>query len=106
MQPEFGPRRGKVLRAIVVEHIRTAEPVGSGAVASRYRLGVSSATIRNEMSRLEELGYLRQPHTSAGRVPTDSGYRYYVDTLPGRSDLREAQRQAIARFFGAPVPDV
>ena len=106
MQAPLEPRRGRVLRAIVVEHIRTAEPVGSGAIATRYRLGVSSATIRNEMSSLEELGFLRQPHTSAGRVPTDSGYRYYVDTLPGRADLREAQRQAIARFFGQPVPDI
>jgi heat-inducible transcriptional repressor len=103
---ELGPRRSAVLRAVVTEHIRTAEPVGSEAVATRYRLRVSSATVRNDMSFLEELGYLTQPHTSAGRVPTDSGYRHYVDSLPQTGRLREPQQQAISAFFGDVVPDV
>lgn len=106
MHEGLGERKGAVLRAVVVEHIRTAEPVGSGAIARRYRLRVSPATIRNDMAALEDLGYLAQPHTSAGRIPTDSGYRYYVDSLPDHAALREAQRRAIALFFGEPAPDV
>jgi len=87
-----------VLRAVVEEYVRTGEPVGSETVSERHSLGVSSATIRNEMSALEELGYLSHPHTSAGRAPTDLGYRRYVDMLPpGR--LRDTQRRAIADFF-------
>jgi heat-inducible transcriptional repressor len=90
----------------VADYIRTADPVGSGAVAVRYRLGVSPATIRNDMAALEEFGYLTQPHTSAGRIPTDRGYRFYVDTLPRRARLTDAHRQAIAEFFGEAPPDV
>jgi transcriptional regulator of heat shock response len=97
-------RKSTVLRAVVSDYIRTGEPVGSAAVAKRYRLGVSSATVRNDMAALEELGFLHQPHTSAGRVPTDRGYRFYVDTLPRRSWLPDRQQQAIDRFFGdAPI---
>ena len=103
---DLGQRKGTVLRAVVTEHIRTGEPVGSGAVVTRYRLRVSPATIRNDMSALEDLGYLAQPHTSAGRVPTDPGYRYYVDTSPRATQLREAHRQAIDRFFGEAQPDL
>lgn len=98
-------RKATVLRAVVSEYIRTGEPVGSAAVATRYRLGVSSATVRNDMAALEELGFLQQPHTSAGRVPTDRGYRFYVDTLPRRPTLPERQQQAIDRFFGAAPVD-
>ncbi len=103
---ELGQRKGTVLRAVVTEHIRTGEPVGSGAVVTRYRLRVSPATIRNDMAALEDFGYLAQPHTSAGRIPTDSGYRYYVDTSPRAAMLREAHKQAIARFFGDAQPDL
>lgn len=74
-------RKKEILRAVIREHILTAEPIGSRTLAKNYDLGVSSATIRNEMADLEELGYLEQPHTSAGRVPSDLGYRYYVDVL-------------------------
>jgi heat-inducible transcriptional repressor len=74
-------RKRRVLQAIIDDYVRTAEPVGSRAIARRHGLGVSSATIRNEMADLEEMGYLEQPHTSAGRVPSDKGYRYYVDCL-------------------------
>lgn len=106
MQRPLGTRKAAVLRAVVRDYIRTAEPVGSGAIAQRYRLGVSSATIRNEMAALEEQGYVRQPHTSAGRVPTDLGYRFYVDTLPARPRLSDAHERAIDTFFDEAVPDV
>ncbi|HXE73815.1 MAG TPA: heat-inducible transcriptional repressor HrcA [Candidatus Nitrosotenuis sp.] len=74
-------RQQKILLAVIREHVRTAEPVGSGQVARRYALNCSAATIRHEMARLEEMGYLGQPHTSAGRLPLDRAYRFYVDRL-------------------------
>lgn len=74
-------RKASILEAVINHYISTAEPVGSKVIADGYDLGVSPATIRHEMSVLEELGYLAQPHTSAGRIPTDKGYRYYVDSL-------------------------
>lgn len=74
-------RKKLVLQAIIDDYIETAEPVGSRAIARRYNLGVSPATIRNEMADLEETGYLQQPHISAGRIPSDKGYRFYVDVL-------------------------
>lgn len=85
-----------MLRAVVTDYIRSAEPVGSGTVAVRYRLGVSPATIRNDMALLTEMGFLEQPHTSAGRIPTDLGYRFYVDTLPDPPQITPGQRRAIA----------
>jgi heat-inducible transcriptional repressor len=106
MQARLEERKARVLRAVVQDYIRTAEPVGSGTIVRRYRLGVSPATVRNEMASLEDLGYLVQPHTSAGRIPTDSGYRFYVDALPTRITLSEANRQAISEFFGEMPPDV
>jgi heat-inducible transcriptional repressor len=90
-------RKADVLRAVVHDYIRTGEPVGSGTVAPG--VGVSPATVRSEMAALEELGYLVQPHTSAGRVPTDLGYRFYVDHLPQRRWLSSPQRQEIDGFF-------
>jgi heat-inducible transcriptional repressor len=103
---ELGPRKAAVLRAVVEEHIRTGEPVGSETVSESPELGVSSATIRNEMAALEELGYLSHPHTSAGRTPTHAGYRYYVDALPHRTKLRETQRRAITQFFQKTATDM
>lgn len=99
VEPELGARKAEVLRAVVEEYVRTGEPVGSETVAERSGLGVSSATIRNELAALEELGYLMHPHTSAGRIPTEAGYRRYVDSLPSGGRMREAQRRAIAGFF-------
>lgn len=103
---ELSERKATILRSLVQLHIRTGEPIGSEAVAAGSTLGVSSATIRNELSALEELGYLSQPHTSAGRVPTDLAYRLYVDMLPARSRLRDVERLAIVHFFDEALADV
>lgn len=80
-------RKRRVLQAVTDDYIATAEPVGSRTIARKYNLGVSPATIRNEMADLEEAGYLKQPHTSAGRIPSDLGYRYYVDSLMSPTEL-------------------
>src|SRR5215210_2717958 len=92
-------RRLAVLRAIVEDYVATQEPVGSKALVERHHLGVSPATVRNDMAVLEEEGYLRQPHTSAGRVPTDKGYRLFVDRLSRIKPLSPAERRAIERFL-------
>ena len=84
---ELSARKKLILKTIIGDYIRTAEPVGSKAIASRPELRFSSATIRNEMSELEEMGYLEKPHTSAGRIPSPAGYRLYVDELMGKPDL-------------------
>src|SRR6202140_2149754 len=86
-KPELDKRKAFILATVVYEYINTAEPVGSVTLAQKYNLGVSSATIRNEMAELEAGGYLVQPHTSAGRVPSDSGYRTYVDRLMAHETL-------------------
>jgi heat-inducible transcriptional repressor len=91
-------RKARVLQALVEEYIRTGEPVSSAAILERSALDVSSATIRNELARLESYGFVAQPHTSAGRVPTHQGYRYYVDHCsPAR--LRSATHDRIRSFF-------
>ncbi|MFZ5965583.1 MAG: heat-inducible transcriptional repressor HrcA [Bacillota bacterium] len=92
---ELGDRKLKILQAIIRDFISTAEPVGSRTIAKKYNLGISSATIRNEMADLEELGYLEQPHTSAGRVPSDKGYRLYVDNLMTLKVLEQMQIKQI-----------
>ncbi|BAS28493.1 heat-inducible transcriptional repressor HrcA [Limnochorda pilosa] len=89
-------RKMRILQAVTDDYILTAEPVGSRTLARKYGLGVSPATIRNEMADLEELGYLEQPHASAGRIPSDLGYRYYVDGLMSPAALDEAERRAVA----------
>ena len=78
---ELSARKKQILKAIIGDYIRTAEPVGSKALTEGHELPFSSATIRNEMSELEEMGYLEKPHTSAGRIPSPQGYRLYVDEL-------------------------
>ncbi len=88
-------RKLEVLRAIVQDYVSTQEPVGSKALVDRHNLGVSPATIRNDMAVLEEEGYIHQPHTSAGRVPTDKGYRLFVDRLASVKPLSAAERRAI-----------
>ena len=89
-------RRLAVLRAIVEDYVSTQEPVGSKTLVERHGLNVSPATIRNDMAALEEEGYLAQPHTSAGRVPTDKGYRFYVNLLTQREVSGELDRSARA----------
>jgi len=92
-------RKLEVLRAIVEEYVSTREPVGSKTLVERRHLRVSPATVRNDMAVLEEEGYIRQPHTSAGRVPTDAGYRLFVDKLSRIKPLSPAERRAIERFL-------
>ncbi len=92
-------RRAAILEAVVTEYIGTAEPVGSSHVASSPGVQVSSATVRSEMVALEREGYLVQPHTSAGRIPTDKGYRFFVDHLTGPGVLGPTQRRQVAQFF-------
>ena len=96
-------RKLEVLRAIVEDYVETQEPVGSKALVERHQLGVSPATVRNDMAVLEEEGYIRQPHTSAGRVPTDAGYRLFVDRLSRVKALSPAERRAIERFLAGAV---
>ena len=91
-------RRSKVLKALVEAYIRTGEPVSSQAVLDRSGIDVSSATVRNDLARLESYGFVEQPHTSSGRVPTRQGYRFYVDHL-SPSKLREATKDQIDDFF-------
>lgn len=92
-------RKQQVLLAIITDFIATAEPVGSRTIARKYDLGVSPATIRNEMSDLEEMGYIEQPHTSAGRIPSQLGYRYYVDFLMKKKNLTSKEEETIRRGY-------
>src|SRR5262252_11050271 len=92
-------RKLAVLRAIIEDYVSTTEPVGSKSLVDRHNLDVSPATIRNDMAVLEEQGYITQPHTSAGRIPTDKGYRLFVDRLSGIKPLSVAERRAIETFL-------
>jgi heat-inducible transcriptional repressor len=94
------PRSAAILRAIIEEYVATATPVGSQALVERRRLGVSSATVRNIMAELEAAGYLHHPHTSAGRVPTDAGYRIYVGTIAHAAPLPLVDQLMIRHQFG------
>jgi heat-inducible transcriptional repressor len=98
---DLDERKAAILRAVVEEYVETAQPVGSGTIARSSRLGVSSATVRNEMTILEREGYLAQPHTSAGRVPTDRGYRFFVDNFTEQGALPALQRRAVSEFFAS-----
>ena len=96
-------RRLAVLRAIVEDYVATEEPVGSKALVERHGLGVSPATVRNDMAALEDEGYITQPHTSAGRVPTDKGYRLFVDRLTTVKPMSPAEKRAISTFLDGAV---
>ncbi|GAA2088802.1 heat-inducible transcriptional repressor HrcA [Streptomyces albiaxialis] len=96
-------RRLEVLRAIVQDYVGTEEPVGSKALTERHNLRVSPATVRNDMAALEDEGYIAQPHTSAGRIPTDKGYRLFVDKLAGVKPLSSPERRAIQNFLDGAV---
>ena len=96
-------RKLAVLRAIVEDYVATEEPVGSKALVERHGLGVSPATVRNDMAALEDEGFIHQPHTSAGRVPTDKGYRLFVDRLTTVKPMSAAERRAIATLLDGAV---
>jgi heat-inducible transcriptional repressor len=96
-------RRLRVLRAIVQDYVQTSEPVGSKALLERHHLGVSAATVRNDMAALEEEGLIAAPHTSAGRVPTDAGYRLFVDRLSQIKPMSSAEQRAIGQFLQGAV---
>ena len=103
--PELRPRQRDILHAVIREHIVSARPVASVALVRRYRLDVSSATVRNELASLEELGLLTHPHTSAGRVPTDLGYRYFIESLMPQTDLRPEEQVTLSHQFRQAPPD-
>ena len=99
-------RRAAILSLIISDYVETAQPVGSEALVQRHRLELSSATIRNEMARLEEDGYITHPHTSAGRVPSDQGYRYFVETLMGEPQLPLEEKLRILHQFHQATSEV
>src|SRR5262245_24079005 len=103
---ELSERQKNLLLLIIRDYIESAKPIGSQRLVEHYRLGLSPATIRNEMSALTEMGYLRQPHTSAGRVPTEDGYRYFVSQMMHSVELPETIRNTIAHQFHQSRADV
>lgn len=106
--PELTERQKTLLLLIIRDYIesKSAQPVGSKRLAERYRINLSTATIRNEMAALTEMGYLRQPHTSAGRVPTEEGYRYFVSQMMNQAELPESVQATISHQFYQSRPDV
>jgi len=94
----LGERKLRILQAIIEDYVMSGEPVGSRTIAKKYNLGISSATIRNEMADLEEMGYLKQPHTSAGRIPSDKAYRLYVDHLMEVRSLTPEEAKGIKKL--------
>ena len=98
---QMDERKRRILEAIILDYISTAEPVGSRTISKKYDLQISPATIRNEMADLEEMGYIEQPYTSAGRMPSDAGYRYYVDYIMKKNKLDDAiERLVVSSFKG------
>jgi len=96
---ELNEREKSILRSVIQQFILTAAPVGSRNVAKNYEIGLSPATVRNIMSDLEESGFIDHPHTSAGRVPTDKGYRYYVDSLMNIQKVKFKEKELIEKSF-------
>ena len=103
MSDELDARKKRVLRAVIDDYIESAEPVGSRTLARKYDLGVSPATIRNEMADLEMLGYLEQLHTSSGRIPSSKGYRFYVDGLIPPKPVSDEEKERIDKWYRARV---
>jgi heat-inducible transcriptional repressor len=99
-QVRLDDRKAAILRAVVSHYVRSGEPVGSKTVVERFPVKVSPATVRNEMAALESAGFIFQPHTSAGRIPTDAGYRYFVDEWTARTRLSATETRRIENFFG------
>jgi heat-inducible transcriptional repressor len=104
--PELTERQKTLLLLLIRDYIESAQPVGSKRLAEHYHINLSSATIRNEMAALTEMGYLRQPHTSAGRVPTEEGYRYFVSQMMNQAELPESVQATIAHQFHQSRADV
>jgi heat-inducible transcriptional repressor len=104
--PELTERQKKLLLLVIREYIELAQPVGSKYLVDHYHLDMSSATVRNEMAALTEMGFLRQPHTSAGRVPSEDGYRYFVSQMMHQAELPETIQHTIAHQFYQARPDV
>jgi len=103
---ELTERQKSILMLVIRDYIETAQPVGSNALVKRYHLDLSSATVRNEMSTLDEMGFLRQPHTSAGRIPTEEGYRFFVGQMMHQAELPETVQHTISHQFYQARPDV
>ena len=103
---ELDARKMQILQAIIDDYILTATPVGSRTIAKRSDIGFSSATIRNEMADLEDMGYLDQPHTSAGRIPSDKAYRLYVNTIMQRAKLSDAEIRYIQDHYSHRLDEV
>src|SRR6185295_4682138 len=103
--PQLGERQRDLLRAVIREYIATAQPVASAALVRQYHLDVSSATVRNELAALEDAGLLTHPHTSAGRVPTDLGYRYFIETLMPSPSLRPEEQVTVSHQFQQALQD-
>ncbi|MBK6912636.1 MAG: hypothetical protein IPH11_02790 [Ignavibacteriales bacterium] len=101
LHEELNDREKTILRSIIQQFILTASPVGSRNITKKFNVGVSPATVRNIMSDLEDTGFIDHPHTSAGRVPTDKGYRYYVDTLMEIQKLKNTDKGIIDKKFGS-----
>lgn len=99
-------RKIQILQAIINNYIETAEPVGSRTIAKKYNLGISSATIRNEMSDLEEMGFILQPHASSGRIPSDMGYRLYVDHLMQKKELGEEEQRYLQSLISRDISQI
>src|SRR6266540_4893572 len=97
--PQLADRQRDLLRTVIREYIATAQPVASAALVRKYRLDLSSATVRNELASLEEFGLLTHPHTSAGRVPTDLGYRYFIESLMPRPSLQPEEQVTVSHQF-------
>src|SRR6266705_3409269 len=94
-------RKRKLLQSVIYQYVRTAKPVGSQVIVDKYNFGLSSATVRNLLSDLENEGFLIQPHTSAGRIPTDRGYRFYVDSLLEIQTLATGEEERIRKEYDA-----
>ena len=95
-------RKQRILRAIIEDYVKSAEPVGSRTIAKNYNLGISPATVRNEMADLEDLGYLEKPHTSAGRIPSSKGYRLYVDSMMHQGPVENEDVKQIHSIWNDP----
>ena len=103
---ELSERKKMILKAIVEAHIKLGEPVGSKYLTQETDIAYSSATIRNEMAELEQLGYLEQPHTSAGRIPSEMGYRFYVDSLVQQYDMTTKEAAELNNMLSVKMSEI